>query len=629
MSDWFRKVRDGFSKDEKEPEKIEDFVLYGDQDETALDEKQIDSEMEKAIQETEDMSEAEQIEEKPEDPELFETTRLDISELKEQNRDVFPAETSSPFFPGSAEGTDAAVQSHKKIKRFQNRKSVLLGSGILVGAVILISAVVAVLAIMMNPLRGYTEVTVSKGNVIPSMNTSGVMEANAYYSITSLVSGTVIESKPEVGDRVEAGSVLYKLDDTEAQLALKRAENQLDKSKAIGASSKVSTSRIYASDSGVIQTLNISTGSSVSAGQIVATLTKTDGTVVSVTSSVSGTVSAVSVSRGRSVSSGTLIATVTDDASAMTQKTNSYDQKSNEYDVEAARKQLENYVIKAPVSGVITEKNTKVGDNVAITNMDNPMMVIVDMNSMKFTFQVDEYTIMDMEVGQNAIITTDSIPNETFAGEVTRVASAGKADENGKVQFDVDVTVDEPGDLKAGMNVNAKIILASATNVLYLPEKALLEADGQNALVLVKEDKLAESAEMQDDYSDGASDEELAFPWIKVPKGCKLVTVKYGISDGTNVEIISGLTQGNEVVYDPDWETKELVPSTATATPSPAKAGSMDDFPGTFATTVPDSDSADVDDEELKRQIREKINEKQNGETAAPTATKKPGTTSL
>lgn len=629
MSDWFRKVRDGFSKGEKESEKIEDFVLYGDQDETALDEKQKDSETEEVIQETEDMSEAEQTEEKSGNPELFETTRLDISELKEQNRDAFSAETSSPVFPGSAEETDVTVQSHKKIKRFQNRKSVLLGSGILVGAVILISAVVAVLAIMMNPLRGYTEVTVSKGNVIPSMNTSGVMEANAYYSITSLVSGTVIESKPEVGDRVEAGSVLYKLDDTEAQLALKRAENQLDKSKAIGASSKVSTSKIYASDSGVIQTLNISTGSSVSAGQIVATLTKTDGTVVSVTSSVSGTVSAVSVSRGRSVSSGTLIATVTDDASAMTQKTNSYDQKSNQYDVEAARKQLENYVIKAPVSGVITEKNTKVGDNVAITNMDNPMMVIVDMNSMKFTFQVDEYTIMDMEVGQNAIITTDSIPNETFAGEVTRVASAGKADENGKVQFDVDVTVDEPGDLKAGMNVNAKIILASATNVLYLPEKALLEADGQNALVLVKEDKLAESAEMQDDYSDGASDEELAFPWIKVPKGCKLVTVKYGISDGTNVEIISGLTQGNEVVYDPDWETKELVPSTATATPSPAKADSMDDFPGTFATTSPDSDSADVDDEELKRQIREKINEKQSGETAAPTATKKPGTTSL
>ena len=628
MADWLRKI--GLSKKKQESEKIEDFVLYGD--------------------DNADGKETETVDAASESPELFETAQLDLAKISEaeqkaeemteekpdenaeenaeENAVSFSCPEEEAYFSSVPQVIDEPEQ--KKPSRFlrpQSKKSILMGSGIAAGAIVLIAAVVVVFSVVMNPLHGYTEVTVAKGNVIPSMNTSGVMEANAYYSITSLVSGTVEESKPEVGDRVEAGTVLYKLDDTEAQLSLKRAQNQLDKSKAVGASSKVSTSRIYAGESGVIQTLNIKSGSSVSAGQIVATILKSDGNAVSVTSSVSGTVSSVSVSRGRSVTAGTLIASVTDDTTLMNQKTNTYDQKSNEYDVEAAKKQLENYTIKSPVSGIVTQKNAKVGDNVAITNLDNPMMVIVDMNSMKFTFLADEKQVMDLEVGQNAIITTDSIPNETFAGEVSRVSNEGKQDDEGNVQFEIDVTIDEPGDLKAGMTVQAKIVLDSATNVMYLPEKALLEADGQNAVVLVKEDKLAENT--SDNKDGGASDEELAFPWIKVPKGCRLVTVRYGISDGTNVEIISGLAQGNVVVYNPKWETKDLIPSSATATPSPAKSNrdTLDtdrtESPSATASAAPREEDAVVD-EEIKRQIQQKIMERQNGETDAPNVTKKP-----
>ena len=549
---------------------------------------------------------------------MVEKIHLDLSEL---------APEEAPVHEEIAEQTDYKARAKAFCKK---HKSLLLGAGVSLGVIVLISGVIMVLAVTMNPLRGYSQSAVARGNVIHSMNTSGTMSANAHYTITSLVAGSVVESVPEVGDTVAEGAVLYKLDDTEALLAVKRAQNQLDRSKAIGSSSKTAASKIYSTDSGTIQTLYISSGSSISAGQIVATIERADDTVVSVVSTVSGTVSSVSVSKGRSVSSGTLIATVKDDQAEASQKTNSYDQKSNELDLEAAQKQLENYTIKSPVTGVVVEKNAKVGDNVSITNLENPMMVIVDMNSMKFTFQVDEYNIWEIEPGQSAIVITDSIPNETFSGQVTRVASEGKVNEEGKTMFDVDVTVEEPGDLKAGMKVNAKIILASSTNVMYLPEQALMEADGQNALVLVRENALTQPAVDPETTADpeasavpeqeGASDEELAFPWIEVPKGCKLVTVRYGIADGTNVEIISGLELGDIVVYDPKKENKKRVSSTATASPSKpestaGKADGNGGLPSSTATVKPratDDPDSGLTDEEVKKQIQDKVKENQN-----------------
>lgn len=485
--------------------------------------------------------------------------------------------------------------------------------------VVLISIVIMILSGILNPLSGYTEIAVAKGNILPSISTEGTLEANAYYTITSLVSGKVIESVPEIGERVEAGTVLYQLDDTEAQLAVKQAENQLARSKAVGNSSSAATLRIYSTETGVIQSLNLVAGSPVSAGQIVATIKRSDDTVVSVTSMVSGTIASVSARRGRSVAAGSLLATVKDTRAELDYTTNFYDQKSDEYALEVAKKQLESYTIKAPVSGVITEKNTKVGDNVAITDTNKPMMVLVDMESLKFTFSVDETEVKDLSVDQNVIITTESIPNEAYAGKVTRVSGEGRLSEEGKLLFDVDITIDEPGDLKTGMKVQAKVILDSATNVLCLPEKALLNPDGKTAMVLVKEDAVSDTAEdhttKTEETEEDTAGQVSPFPNIKVPKGCRLVTVRYGITDGSQVEIISGLKQNDVVVYDPEWEDPDLQAAVPTATPSPATINPSE----ATESPVPTSPAGGTDaatEEELRRQIQDRIS--QEGTSTTP-----------
>lgn len=604
MFDWRHKKNDGTD----EPE---DFVLMNDDSSVSQEDNSDESNFGTA---DEAFSEANF----SDDP--FNDTRVipSISDEKPESSDsaeeyvqknalsAFESDSNSgiDFDIGDDDGFKPASVTEPK-SFYEKYKSTIIASGITVAAGIVIAVLIIVISTFSNPLRNYSQVAVTKGNVVNSMNTSGTLSANARYSITSLVSGTIVSSTPEVGDKVTAGTVLYKLDDTEAQLAVKRAENQLARSKSSGSySSSAGSSKIYATESGTIQSLNIKTGYKLSAGQVIGTIKKADGTITAITTPVSGTVSAVNSGVGKTVAAGGLLATLSDGETQSSASTRTYDQKSNEYDVESAKKQLENYTIKSPVSGIVTEKNAKVGDNVGITNLDNPMMVIVDMNSLKFTFQVDEYKVWEMEAGQDVIVNADSLPDETFAGKITNVSSEGYKNDDDQTVFDVEVTVEEPGHLKSGMNVSAKVIMQSATNVMYLPKNALIEPDGKHALVLVKEDTVSDTSSSEtlspSEVPKDATDEQLSFTAVKVPKGCKLVTVSYGISDDTNVEITSGIKVGDIVVYDPKNDVPDLKPA---ATSTPANTDSVKQPKATDDTAVPDSTPAPTATEAKQNEV--------------------------
>ena len=518
----------------------------------------------------------------------------------------------------------AETESKPSFKDFcKNHKKGLTGTTIAVGGIILIYALVAVISIFLDPLYGYTQVSVEQGTIISSANVSGVLEVNDRYNISSLVSGKILEKRVELGDRVREGEILYKLDDSEAQLSLMRAENQLEKTKITGSSSASATSKIYATEGGTIQSLAIRSGSSVSAGQVVATITKDDGTVSTVVSVVSGTVSSVNVSTGRSVSAGTLIASVKDSSAELTQKTNPYDQKSDQYDVDFAKSQLENYTIKAPINGIITEVNAKTGDNVSIGNSE-PMMVIVDDSVLKFGFQVDETEIINYKKGQDVVVTSDSFPEETFVGAISFVGTEGKRNDDGKLMFDVSVTIEEIGDLKAGMNVEARVIFDSSTEALLVPNDAILKIDDNIALVLVKDVEL-----MPEDKASKTtipSDTELAHPTIEVPKGCTLLEVRYGITDGTRTEILSGIVFGDIVVYNPEWkdtvlpiipeENKEnpdeIIPGLPKKKPAKPAFPVEPDVDEDDGTLLPEgNDPSLMSDDEIRNEIKGRVQMKQ------------------
>ena len=458
---------------------------------------------------------------------------------------------------------------------FKKYKKWMIGAGAAVLVVAIVVCSVSYISYRADPLRGYTQITVANGNVIKTMSCTGSVEPVARYEIKSTVSGSITESPLNAGDTVRAGELVYKVDDTNAQLAVQQAENAVERAQAATQSASSSSSdsvRIYANATGTISDLNIQSGSRLSGGQI-ATITQADGNEVALTPNITGTVSSVSVREGSRVTSGQLVATVTTDSTGPSREELELDEQGAQIALEAAQQELTKYRIASPVDGIILVKNAKVGD-VASADSQEPMMVIADMSRMKFSVEIDEMDIWEIEQGQLVVITAAALPGQTFMGEITNVGGEGNVKGNGITTYNVEVTINDPGKLRSGMNIDARIVLDSASNALTLPDNALYEADGTNALVIAR--------------VAGGADEELVvdsseYPGIFVPDGYQLVRIEYGVSDGINVEIVSGLRAGDEVLYIRDENSPESASdgfnanSVSLPTPTAGADGSADE----------------------------------------------------
>ncbi len=311
------------------------------------------------------------------------------------------------------------------------------------------------------------------------------------------------------------------------------------------------------------------------------------GNISQVRAEVSGTVSYVGFKNGDYVSKGQLIVSLENNSVINAQKT-------SRINVKSTQKTLDNYNITSPISGTVITKNSKAGDKIDSSNSQTVMMVVADMSKMKFTISVDELDISDISLGQSAIVDADAIPDETFEARVSKISSEGVSSGDGVTTYDIELTIDEPGNLKSGMNVNANILINQAKNVVIIPEDALMGVRGKSANVLVRTDsKSSNNAAKNNTEEKPASNKNMPkmpkggmngqMPQIpkdgnntqpsqkgapdkskvpaggmgnNIPEGCEMRRVEIGISDGTNIEIVSGLSAGETVVY---------IPSTATA----------------------------------------------------------------
>lgn len=273
------------------------------------------------------------------------------------------------------------------------------------------------------------------------------------------------------------------------------------------------------------------------------------GRITEVRAEVSGTVSYVAVKDGDYVSEGQLIATIKNSAVINSQKSGQLNVKSNQ-------KTLDQYKITAPISGTIITKNSKAGDKIDSSNSQTIMMVVADMSKMKFTITVDELDIANIKMGQTAIVDADAIPDTRFEAKVTSISSEGTSSGDGVTTFTVELTIEEPGELKSGMNVNANILINEAYDVITIPEEALRSVKGNSATVLVKSDGKKKTFNNNDKNPAKPQNEEKSGKGSldkmpNLPEGYEVRHVTIGVSDGMNVEIVSGLSEGEIVGYIP------------------------------------------------------------------------------
>jgi len=189
--------------------------------------------------------------------------------------------------------------------------------------------------------------------------------------------------------------------------------------------------------------------------------------------------------------------------------------------------------IRATVTGTILEIPVEEGDQVIQSNNFNDgttIATIADLGKMIFEGQVDEGEVAKLKLGMPLTISLGAIEDKTFNAKLRFIAPKG-VEESGAVQFKIegDVAVNDSIMIRAGYSANASLVLEKKDSVMVIPE-ALLQFDTKN-------------------------DE----PYVEVAVGDQKFErkdVKIGISDGINVEILSGLTENDEVKV---WNKTEPV----------------------------------------------------------------------
>ena len=418
--------------------------------------------------------------------------------------------------------------------------------------------------------------TVEKGDVLYTIDSSDVIsgvekaalnlnQAQRSYDdavdaqyIRTDIGGTVASFKVRVGDVVTAGQEVAAIrDDTTLLLSLEfpaadaanftvgqSAEVLLDSTfEAIGGTvQSVSGADTLSSGNLLVRTVTIAvknTGNLTAAQAATATINGVSALSsarfsyqreLTVTAQQNGIVSALCVKEGAQVSADTALIQLSGDNLTKQVQNASDSLRSAELSVEDTQKQVDDYTITAPISGTIISKDVKVGDTVGTSaSAVETMCVIYDMSYLEMTLNVDELEILSIKEGQEATITADAIPDQTFRGVVTSVSKSGTTT-GGTTTYPVTIRIDEMGDLLPGMNATAEIVTESAEDTLSVPNEAIVRGN----YVLVTKD--SPSAANADDS-------------MTAPEGYVYVKVTTGVSDDDYIAVTSGLQAGDTVAY--------------------------------------------------------------------------------
>ena len=194
--------------------------------------------------------------------------------------------------------------------------------------------------------------------------------------------------------------------------------------------------------------------------------------------------------------------------------------KERKLELELERKDLEDTVLKAPFSGMVSKTYVEKGEIVAgeAVSGSKAILRLIDTSRLFAEVTADEVDIAQIQLGQKAEVTIDAYPEEVFLGNVVYVAPETTHSE-GLVLVEVKIELEKTDPkLKPGFTASADIIVGEAKSVLFLPVEAVSETERGNFVMVSKESSPTQRK------------------------------VNLGISDETNVEIKAGLEEGEAVI---------------------------------------------------------------------------------
>jgi len=349
-----------------------------------------------------------------------------------------------------------------------------------------------------------------RGDLVISVNSTGVVEPISKIDLKSKASGEIIELPVEEGDMVTKGKLIARLDATTAQNDFEQAQADLEVAKvAFDQATRQAQRQEQMFNQGLISQLDYDA----------ALLAKEEANSAVVRARTS---------------------------------------------LEAAKERLSDTVVKSPIDGIVLDKYVEKGQIIAsgISEVSGGTIIatVADLSSAYVKTSVDEVDIGQISPGQKATIIAESYPDEEFPGEVIRIHPLAKTEQNVTV-FEVTTLVDNSeGLLMAGMNANVEIIAGQRENTIIVPREAITDfrtiarmASGGGAQARGNGAQFASNRQNSDG---GTSGQEAGNPGTASPKIVIVVKngdqeprqVEIGLSNFEEAEVLSGLSEGDTVL---------------------------------------------------------------------------------
>jgi HlyD family secretion protein len=378
---------------------------------------------------------------------------------------------------------------------------------LVIAAVVLVGAVAGALLMKGDGEKAPTVQTtlVERAEIIQKVNATGVIQPKIQVKISADVSARIIRMHVEEGDWVEQGDLLLELD-RERYLASVESEEANVRSAQANANlvqeNVVQTERVFRRAKELVER-DLESQSVLDSAQAAYQVEQ---------ARYQSAIDQVEQAKGR---------------------------------LKQARDDLSKTTIYAPMSGTISDLNKEQGE-IAIGSQfqEDVILVLADLGAMEALVNVDENDIVSITLGQAAEIEMDAIPGEILTGTVVEIANSANVSAQGtmsqKTEFEVTIAIDSPrNELRPGMTASADIITDTESAALSIPIQCVtvrtieqLEEGDENA------------SEIFEPHADGFV--ELVFV---VEEGKVMAKqVETGIQGDELIEVVSGLTEGEEVV---------------------------------------------------------------------------------
>lgn len=410
--------------------------------------------------------------------------------------------------------------------RKKSRKKIYLISGAIVLAVIVGVAVI----FMRNreqPIPVTTEKAIQK-NITQIVSATGKIQPEIEVKLSPDVSGQIMELPISEGQEVKKGELLFKIDPQILRSQVVQQQAALSSAKASNMQAK-------------------------------AQMLKAD----------------LELNRAKELYSKQLVS----ESDFVTAKTNaevakaSYEASLHEIErvqslLKQNRDQLSKTTIYAPMSGIVTVLNNKIGERVVGTSQfaGTEVLRIADLSTMEILVEVNENDIVNVKVGDTAQVSVDAYPNRSFKGVVKEIANTATTQSAGTQEevtnFNVKVRILDHGNLlRPGMSATADIQTATVKNAVAVPiqsvtVRSIVQGLSSEELAEKRKETFGETPSNGQAVSNKLEEsrkrediEKLARV-VFVKEGEKVVMreVETGIADNTYIQITKGIKPGDEIV---------------------------------------------------------------------------------